>query len=201
MTRRARPLGRFAAAVPFRAPPSSCLNAPLALRAALAVAVCATAGGCAGYRVGSASMFPPDIQTVYVPVFQSDSYRRDLSERITEAVAKEIQRRTGYTVVATPNADSVLSGRLLNETKRITVESPTDEPRDTQLDFLLEVTWVDRQGALLSQGQKIPVPASVVNVQQTADVVPEIGQSMATGQQAVIDKLAKQVVSLMETPW
>ena len=105
--------------------------------ALLAIALLA-AGGCAAYRFGSASLYPADIQTVYVPMFQSDSYRRDLAERITEAVCKEIEKRTNYKVVNTPNADSVLSGRLLNDVKRIIVESPTDEPRESQVEFYLE---------------------------------------------------------------
>ena len=48
-------------------------------------------GGCAGYRFGAASLYPPDIQTVYVPVFESNSFRRNLSEWLTEAVCKEIE--------------------------------------------------------------------------------------------------------------
>ena len=43
-------------------------------------------------------------------MFQSDSYRRGLAEQLTEAVCKEIEKRTNYKVVNNPNADSVLSG-------------------------------------------------------------------------------------------
>ncbi len=48
--------------------------------------------GCAAYHIGNSSLFPPDIHTVYVPMFESDSFRRDLGERLTEAVCKEIER-------------------------------------------------------------------------------------------------------------
>ena len=134
-------------------------------------------------------------------MFQSDSYRRDLAERITEAVCKEIEKRTNYKVVSTPNADSVLSGRLLNETKRIIVEAPTDEPRESQIEFFVEVTWLDRQGACSRNRRRCRCPAPWSNISQTADVVPEVGQSTATGQQDVISRLAYQIVSMMETPW
>lgn len=146
-------------------------------------------------------MFPTDIQTVYVPMFQSDSYRRGLAEQLTEAVCKEIENRTNYKVVNNPNADSVLSGRILNEVKRIIVEAPTDEPRESQLEFFIEVTWLDRQGALLAQSQKVPLPGTVANISQTSDVVPEVGQSIATAQQEVINKLSYQIISMMEAPW
>ena len=42
--------------------------------------------GCAGYQVGTDSLYAPDVATVYVPMIESDSYRRDLGERLTEAV-------------------------------------------------------------------------------------------------------------------
>jgi len=170
-------------------------------RATLVTLGCLSVAGCAGYRFGSESLYAADIQTVYVPMFQSDSYRRDLAERITEAVCKEIEKRTNYKVVNNPNADSVLSGRLLNETKRIIVEAPTDEPRESQVDFFMEITWLDRQGALLAQSQKVPLPGTVANINQSSNLVPEVGQSVATAQQDVISRIAYQIVSMMETPW
>src|SRR4051794_5653984 len=78
--------------------------------------------GCAGYRAGAASLYPPDIHTIYVPIFESDSFRRNLGERLIEAVIKQIEATTPYKVVNTPQADSVLTGRILGDTKRVTVE-------------------------------------------------------------------------------
>ncbi len=43
--------------------------------------------GCAGYRLGTQTLYRRDIHTVYVPVFESDSFRSQLGERLTEAVA------------------------------------------------------------------------------------------------------------------
>ncbi|HEY2838433.1 MAG TPA: LptE family protein [Pirellulales bacterium] len=171
------------------------------LLSAAALAACLSSAGCAGYRVGSASLFPADIKTVYVPIFQSDSYRRYLGEQITEEVIKEIEKRTNYRVVNTPNADSVLSGRLLNETKNLLVESPTDEARESQQMYVVEVTWLDRQGVALSQGQTKPLPAATANITQTSSIVPEVGQSNATSQETLAQGIARQVVSLMENPW
>ena len=57
-----------------------------------------------------------DIQTIRVPVFQSSSFRRDLGEQLTEAVVKEIEKRTPYKVVRDASADSVLIGRITSET-------------------------------------------------------------------------------------
>ena len=76
--------------------------------------------GCIGYHVGTNSLYAPDVATVYVPMIESDSYRRDLGERLTEAVVKEIELKTPYKVVSTPDADSILSARLMTDTRQTT---------------------------------------------------------------------------------
>jgi hypothetical protein len=157
--------------------------------------------GCAGYRMGAASMYPADIQTVYVPIFESDSYRRGLAERLTEIVIKEIEERTPYKVVSSPDADSVLTGKLVNDTKRVIVEDSEDQPRLTQLNFVVRVGWVDRKGDLVSQAGELPVPAQIVELSQSTELIPEFGQSTATQQQEALQRLGRQIVGLMENPW
>src|SRR5687767_13180635 len=85
--------------------------------------------GCAAYRFGNESLYAPDVTTVYVPMIESDSFRRDLGERLTEAVIKEIEAKTPYKVVGTPDADSILGARLINQRKHVTIENPNDDPR------------------------------------------------------------------------
>jgi hypothetical protein len=166
-----------------------------------AVLLVALASGCAAYRFGATSLYPPDVQSVYVPVFESDSLRRNLGERLTEAVIKEIELKTPYKVVSDPNADSVLSGRILNDLKRVTVEDAYDQQRENQITILAEVSWLNRRGDLIASRGNIPIPESLLQLAGTGVAVPEFGQSIATGQQQAINRMAEQIVSLMETPW
>ena len=154
--------------------------------------------GCAGYRFGVDSLYAPDVHTVYVPMFESDSFRRNLGERLTEAVVKEIELKTPYKVVNSPDADSVLTGRLVNETKRVIVEDTNDQPRETEVNFVVHVSWADRKGDLIAADHQIQVP---VEVAQSGKLIPEYGQSVATAQQQAIDRIARQIVQLMESPW
>jgi hypothetical protein len=161
----------------------------------------AITGGCATYRFGAQSLFPPDIQTVYVPVFESDSFRRNLAEFLTEAVAKEIENKTPYKVVGTPQADSVLTGKITTDTKRVIIEDAYDYPRETQINMSVEVRWVNRKGDLVSQPTTMAVPADLVTLSGDGMLVPEYGQSVTTAQLQAIQRLATQIVSLMEMPW
>ena len=159
-------------------------------------------GGCAGYRIGNATLFRPDIETVYVPVFQSASLRPGLGERLTEAVIKEIELRTPYKVVGSlGRADSILTGRITSETKRTVVENPYDDPREIATRLQVEVQWVDQRGRMLTAEEAVPVPPELSTVVAETTFVPEVGQSLATAQQAAIQRLAAQIVGMMENPW
>jgi len=157
--------------------------------------------GCAGYQIGNRSLYPTHIRTVYVPMFESASFRRGLGERLTEAVMKEIELKTPYKVTGDPGADSVLSGRIVRETKRLLVPTRSDEPRELQTDLQVEIRWVDRRGSAIRSVQAIPLPPQLARVGATGDVIPQTGQSIATGHQTAIQRLAQQIVSMMEVPW
>ncbi len=173
------------------------------LRGILLGLLLAPLAGCLGnpYRFGNQSLFPPGIETVYVPVFKSSSFRRDLGERLTEAVVKEIERRTPYKVVGNPHADTVLTGRIVGETKHLLVETLTGDPRDTEVHLQVEVSWTDLRGNPIRRCPPVPVPANCASFGGTSESVPEVGQSTATAQQQAIQRLAEQIVSLMEAPW
>ena len=160
-----------------------------------------SASGCAGYQMGVRSLYPPDIATVYVPMFESDSFRRNLGERLTEAVIKEVELKTPYKVVGSPDADSVLTGRLIRDRKLVLVEDQRDEARTIEIDLTVEVTWANRRGDLVQEPFMLAMPAEFVRMSADATLVPEAGQSIATAQQKAIDTLAQQIVATMEKPW
>ena len=157
--------------------------------------------GCAGYHVGNQSLFPQEIHTVYVPVFKSCSFRRNLGERVTEAVVKEIENETTYKVVNDPNADSVLTGSIVQEGKTVLVPSLSGDAREVEAAMRVQVSWVDRKGRMLRENKDIPLPSELADVSATGDIVAEVGQSVATAQQEAICRLAQRIVGLMENPW
>lgn len=158
-------------------------------------------GGCAGYIVGTHTLYRPDIATIHVPVFNSESYRRFLGERLTEAVVKEIELKTPYKVVSSPWADSTLRGRLTREAKYEITENALDESRDIEVQIYVEFEWRDRNGQVILGPRSIALPGTLVEVAQAVHFIPEGGQSLATAQQEALVRIAEQIVSDMETPW
>jgi hypothetical protein len=157
--------------------------------------------GCAAYHVGNASLYPTEVKTVYVPIIESVSFRRDLGERLTEALQKQIELKTPYKVVASPNADSKLYCKIARESKGVLIGARTGDPRELQTAIAVEVSWTDNRGLMLRSCPPVPLPESLTDVQGTGNVVPETGQSLAVAQQDAINRLAEQIVGLMEKPW
>lgn len=158
------------------------------------VSVLIGASGCARYHLGNQFLYNSSIRSVSVIMFESDSNRRFLGQRLTEAVVKEIELSTPLTITDAQIADSFIRGRLVRDDKRVAGENVNDEPRTLNVAWVVEVDWVDRAGVPLFQRQKI-------RIRRDADFVPEGGQSISTAQQRIIDQIARDVVSQMQSPW
>jgi len=167
----------------------------------LAVGMTLLFSGCAGYQLGSKTLYRPNIRSVHVPMFQSDSFRRNLGEQLTEAVCKQIEKVTPYKVVSSAQADTILTGRIIDVRKHVMAEDALDQPRNVEVNYVVQVSWLDRQGQNLMRHAEIPLPDPMLNIGQEANFVAESGQSLVTAQQELVRKLARQIVSQMEMPW
>ncbi len=156
------------------------------------------AGGC-GYTLGNG--YQADITTVYVPVFTTEDYRRGPEFQITEAVQTQIKQRTPFRLARDERADTKLTGKIKSIRKTVLGETANDDPRELQLQYVVNVTWEDlRTGKILAERQ-ISLEPEVVHLSATGDFAPELGQSLATATQTAIDKIARQIVDMMQAPW
>lgn len=154
--------------------------------------------GVAGCRSTGYSIRAPydtNIRTVYVPTFQSVTFRRDIYLQLTELVQKEIERRTPYKVVGKPDdADTTLSGTINYAEKNVVVENPDNLARQLTATMIVAVTWTDNK-AVEKQNTN---PASVA---QTFNFYPEIGESVEAAFYRNAEKMAVEIVNMMEQTW
>ena len=154
--------------------------------------------GC-GYTVGNG--FNPDVKTVSVPIFENDTFRRGIEVQLTEAVQKEIKIRTPYRLAKGLNADTRLTGRIVQTRKDVLGENKFDDPRELQLSLMIVTKWENlRTGEVLAV-QEVPLSPTAIPLTSQTEFAPEVGQSLATGTQDAIDQLARRIVNMMETPW
>ena len=168
--------------------------------------------------------YDPNIHTVHVPIFKNltlrDEAREGLEFELTRAVIREIELKTPYKVVGDAcHADTELTGTIISFNKNTLNRNPLNEVREMETTMAVELVWKDlRTGEILSRplrgpGAPVPIPVDLppgvppppppppILVQSIAGFVPELGESMATARKKNVDRLAVQVVSMMEIPW
>jgi hypothetical protein len=132
------------------------------------------------------------------------------------AVIREIEAKTPYKVASCrEDADSELIGTVVTRNKTLINFNELGEVREAQTLVGVELFWRDLRpghaGEILSkpvvrqtgdplkiaEGQAVPP----VLVQSLTTFIPELGQSITTAEKENVDRLAVQIVSLMEKPW
>ena len=195
----------------------------------LVAAGCRGNGDFSLFGYSTAPPYDPDIRTVYIPVFKNPVYHttpyRGIEVDITEEIVRELNsRRTPMRVVSDPaKADTELIGTVTNVAKIIRNPSLFFLPRDFDVIITCQVVWRDnRKTRNLSGGVRPPVvapdapfdpsrepppppgpelQAQPSTVSGLGRVLPELGESNATGAQAATKQIARQVVNMMERPW
>jgi hypothetical protein len=163
--------------------------------AALACAIVAgpMAGGC-GYSVHAP--YSHEIKTVYVPLFRSISFRREVQLQLSELLVKEIERRSPYKVVGTADgADTVLDGTINFADKNIVVENPFNYPRQLTATITASVSWNHNPPTSddLDRGP--------TQISEMVNFVPEIGETSETAFYRANQLVARQIVDMMEAAW
>jgi hypothetical protein len=152
------------------------------------------APGC-GYSIRPP--YNPRIKTVYVPVFKSTVFARDLNIQITKLLQDEIQNRTPYKVVGSPEgADATLEGIVAIVDRNLIVENPNNLPRQLQQVIQVNVKFIDNHSK--DEKQKTLPP---VAVSELAYFFPEIGETSQLGAYKAMQKIVEQIVGMMEQPW
>lgn len=171
--------------------------------------------------------FDDSIRTVYVPLFRNKAFQtepyRGRERDLTRAVIRKIEAETPYKVVSDcDKADTELLGTMLFINKQLLNRNQQNEVRELELVLGVEVVWRDlRDGRILTnrkrapavdptvvpfdpnnppppEGPDVPIP---VLVQATGRGLPEVGESSTTALQMAMERVAVQVVQLMERPW
>jgi hypothetical protein len=153
-------------------------------------------GGCAGSSgYSNASLFPDDVESVYVEMFDNRSFRRGTEFTFSNALAKRIEAETPYTIISDRDrADSVISGQLVTVGESIlTLERELGRAMEKEVLLTAVVNWKSlKTGRLMINNRTVTAAASYSEFQ---------GQDFTYGSAVAANKLARNVVQLMENQW
>lgn len=149
------------------------------------------ANGC-GYRAGGP--YRTDIETVYVDMFGSKEFRRDLEFMLTEAVKKRIATDTPYRLASREQADTILVGEVLEQRQNaLAPDFRSRQPREKVVTLAVQLQWKDlRTGRML-----VEQPVEL----QAADYLTETGETEHLAQERAVDRLAQRIVAKMFEDW
>lgn len=189
-----------------------CLAA--AVVATVPLAGCSENGNFCIFGYTTEPLYDRSVRTVRVPIFKNRTFLKELEFSLTDAVVREIGLKTPYIVrQCTEDADTEILGVITSFTKGVINVNQAGENREAQTILTVEITWRDLRvghvGEVLSRPRPKPgdpplppgVPVPPVIVQSLGDFIPEVGGSNRSAQKENVDRLAVQIVSMMEKPW
>jgi hypothetical protein len=150
--------------------------------------------GCLG-GYSSQPLYPQDVKSVYVEMFDNTTFRRDLEYDLTDAIAKRIDAETPYRIVSDRSrADTVISVNIIAINDSVlTVERSIGRALESQAEVIAQFSWKNLQtGQYLIENKKISATAAYSEFQQ---------QSFDYASKSAANKLAERIVEQMQTGW
>lgn len=152
--------------------------------------------GCAdmgGYS--NKSLFPQDVSSVCLEMFENKSFRRGVEYELSDALSKRIEAATPYKIISSKDrADTVMSGQiiLINESV-LSVERESGQPLEKEVQLSAVVNWKNlKTGQLLIDNKTVTSQATYSAYQD---------QDFSYASSLAANKLARSIVELMEKEW
>jgi hypothetical protein len=149
--------------------------------------------GCAGYS--NESLYPGEVGSVYVEMFDNKSFWRGVEYELTDALAKRIETETPYKIISSRDrADTVISGQIVSvEESWLSTERQTGRALEKEVELRAVVNWKNlKTGELLIDNKSVSASASYSEWQE---------QGFRYGSTLAANNLAQRIVELMEKEW
>ena len=108
--------------------------------------------GCGYHAAGSASHLPPQVRTLAIPIFATNTTAFHTETAFTEAIIREFDTRTRYRILQTTSdhADATLTGTILSETASpLTYDSNSGQTSSYLVTITARVTLTAHDGRVL----------------------------------------------------
>jgi len=164
-----------------------------ALMLLCACALCLSFCGCAGYS--NESLYPDDVSSVCLEMFDNQSFRRGVEFDLSDALAKRIEVNTPYKIVSdSDRADSVMSGQIVSIGNfALSIDPEIGGVLEQEVEVRAVVNWKNlKTGQLMIDHLSVSAAASYSTYQQ---------QDFKYASTLAANNLARKIVELMEKKW
>jgi Lipopolysaccharide-assembly len=159
-------------------------------RSLLLLVSAAFVAGCAGYT--TEPLFPAGMRRIAVPIFDNETYFRQIEFDVTRNVCDEIRSRPGVEIVAESDADVVLKGTIRSVSQSILSISDRRKPDEESATTSVSCEIVEaRTGRTLK----------TFSVSERVNFVLATGEGLQTAQREAYYNLARKIVFELESDW
>jgi len=158
--------------------------------------ICLCFCGCSGIGgYSNESLFPQDVNTVCLEMFDNRTFRRGVEYELSDALAKRIEADTPYKIVSsTDRADTVMNGQIISITEAaLSLERESGRVLEKELELRAVVNWKNlKTGELLIASRQVSASATYSPFQK---------QDFGYASSLAANNLARKIVELMEKKW
>jgi len=149
--------------------------------------------GMAGYS--NRSLFPEDVRSVCLEMFDNQTFRRGVEYELSDALAKRIEVDTPYKIVSdSDRADTVISGQIVSIGQfSLSTDRQLGSVLEKEVKLRAVVNWKNlKTGQLMMDNLKVSASASYSKYQQ---------QDFKYASNLAANNLARKIVEQMERKW
>ena len=146
--------------------------------------------GC-GYT--SKSLISRKINSIYIPIFENDTFRRGLEFDLTTALKDEIMSKTKLRILQKDRADTILTGKIVKLTEGMLSSNRADNIVESRVTISVDIKLVDRiTGRTLIEEK---------GLKQSAEFIVKRGENIKTASQESLANLAEVIVYHLQEKW
>ena len=141
------------------------------------------------------SLYRTDVETVFVEMFESESFRRGIEYELTRALVGQLELHSPYKVVSDRRkADTILYGSITRVTeRRLARQRELDRPLANEVVLAATFSWKDLRSAdMLIEEKKVRV---------SGDYAAFLGAGRESAAREAANEMAVRIVEAMEEEW
>jgi hypothetical protein len=173
----------------------SCMSSS-ALMLLFSCAVCLGLYGCGGMAgYSNESMFPEEVDSVCLEMFDNRTLRRGVEYELSDALAKRIEVDTPYKIISdSDRADTVMNGQIVSISQlALSTDRDVGSVLEREVELRAVVNWKNlKTGQLMIDHVIVSASASYSTYQK---------QDFKYASSLAANNLARKIVELMENKW
>ncbi|MDQ1273134.1 MAG: hypothetical protein QG591_1764 [Planctomycetota bacterium] len=141
----------------------------------------------------SKSLLRSNVRSIYVPIFDNNTFRRGYEFDLTKAVRDQILLRTRLNIVDKDEADSILFGKITSVDENVLIENTRDNIVESRVSVGIEIRWVDRRTGRTIVERK--------NIRRQTEFIVGRSETLTSSSSEAFVKVAQNIVDAMEEDW